>query len=231
MTILLILFEILIILYVIFGTKKVNEFIQTIIKNKYFYNNNVSKNNMSKPIINLEDKNKNSKNNHNEIKIKGSLNRKISKEKKNNIKKSRRSSVAYNKNNLRLEGIRKTNKKGTCMNTNIKVKMKGAPPKRRNTVKKRNKNYEELNLDSQIIKLSYKKTNDFPISQHNMINLNENNNSNSNIEIKDNNKNSKKELDIYKICNNKKKLKTFSKSSRRSTMIFSPIKKSHKINL
>ena len=234
MTILIILFEILLILHLIIGSKKINEFIQIIIKNKYFpKDNNASKNNLSKQITKFENKNKYSQKynntNNNEIKNKKTLNRKISKEtKKTPLKKSRRKSVIY-ENNMKLGEIRNISKKGTCMNIKTKIKLKGVPPKRKNTKKKRNKNYEEANLDSQLTKLSSKKASDFPISQDNMINLNENKNSKLLIERKDKNKKSKKkELDIYKKFNDNKELKSISKR-RRSTMIFTPRKHIHKI--
>ena len=229
MTILLTLFEILIILHLIIGTKKVNEFIQIIIKKKYLNNNNnASKNSMSKQMIKIEDKNKNSHNNNKEIKIKKNVNRKMSKEKKANIKKGRRKSVVYG-NNLHLEGKRKGNKKRTCMDLNIKLKMKEAPPKKRNTIKKRNKNSEDLNLDSDLTKSS-KKNNDFPISKDSMFNLNEKNNSNLIVVRKDKKKKSKKtELDIYRKYNDKKKLSCISKS-RRATLILNPKKLNLKVN-
>ena len=228
MTILLTLFEILIILHLIIGTKKVNEFIQIIIKNKYFINNNnTSKSNMSIQILKFEDKNKNSHNHNIEIKKKKSLKRKNSKEKKHNIKKRR--SVAFD-NNLHLEGIRKTNKKRTCMNANIKnikIKMKGAPPKRRNSVVKRNKNFEKLNLDSRIIKSS-KKNNDFPNTEDYMLNFHEKNHLNSLIRKGKRKKSKKNELYIYRKYSGKKKLSCISKS-RKATMILTPRKQSQKI--
>ena len=69
-------------------------------------------------------------------------------------------------------------KKSRCMDVNIKLNTKGVPPKRRILIKKKNKNYEELNLDSQLTKISSKKYSDFPISPDDMINLIESNNSN-----------------------------------------------------
>ena len=237
MTILIILFEILIILHLIVGSKKVNEFIQTIIKNKYFQKDkNSPKNNLNKQIIKLEDKNKNFKkyNNikNNEIKIKKTFNKKISKEKKKaNIKDNRRKSITYG-NNLQLEEIRDIAKKKTCININVKkMKMKGVPPKRKNTNKKRQKKYEELNLDSQLTKLSSKKSNELPISQDNMLKLNEKKNSNFLIDKKEKKKNKKakiKKLDIEKEYNDNNELKSLSKR-RKSTMIFSPRKTNHKI--
>jgi hypothetical protein len=115
------------------------------------------------------------------------------------------------------------------MNIKSKMKMKGAPPKRRNTKQKKNKKYEELNLDSQLSKFSSKKTNDFPISQDNMLYLNEKNNSILLIGKKDKKKKSKKkELDIYKKHNDNKVLKSMSKIGR-SMLIFNSKKQSHKI--
>ena len=234
MTILIFLFEILLILHLIIGSKKVNEFIQIIIKNKYFpKDNNTSKSNLNKQIIKFENKNKYSQKynntNNNEIKSKKSLNRKILKEnKKSPIKKSRRKSVTY-ENILQLGKIRNITKKQTYLNIRTKMKMKGAPPKRRNSIKERHKKNEEVNLDSQITKLSFKKSSDIPNSQDNMINLNEKNKSKLFIERKEKNKKSKKkELYIYKEYNDDKELKSISKR-RRSTMIFSPKKQIHKI--
>ena len=234
MTILIILFEILLIFYLIIGSKKVNEFIQIIIKNKYFpKENNSSKRNLNKQIIKFENKNKYSQkynnNNNNEIKSKKNLKRKILKENnKSQIKNNIRKSVSYEKN-LHLGNIINITKKQTCFNINRKMKVKGAPPKRRNSIKERKKKNEEVNLDSQITKLSFKKISDIPSSQDNMINLNEKNNSKLFIEIKEKKKNSKKkEFEIYKEYNSNIELKSISKR-RRSTMIFSPRKQIHKI--
>jgi len=225
MTILLALFEILIVLYLILGTKKVNEFIQIIIKGKYFNNNNTS---VDKKIIKFEDKNRISHNNINVIKTKRNTNRKMTKKKKTLIKKSRRKSVNYD-NNLHLEKIRNVNKKKTCMNINLKSKLKEAPPKRRVTNKIKDKKYMELNMDSQLTKLSSKKSSDFPNSKDNMVNLNSKSNPNSQIKRKNKKMKSKRKvLDIYRRYKDKKKLSFISKNAR-ATMILSPKRQSHKI--
>jgi len=236
MTILLALFEILIILYLIIGTKKVSEFIQTIIRNKYFPNdNNSSKNKLIQKTKKFENINKNSKKydntNNTEIKNKKNLNRKISNEKKKTLtKKNKRKTVTYD-NNLQLEGIRNITKKRTCLNINRKMKIKGVPPKRRNTFRKKSKKYEESNLESQL-KLSSKKTGDFPISQDNSINLknlNEKNNPKLLYERKDKKKKSKiNKLNIFKKNNYNKEVKSLSKS-RKSTMVLSTRRQSRKI--
>jgi hypothetical protein len=65
MTILLILLEILIILHLFKGSKKIKDFIQIIIKSKFFIEKSSSKNNLNRQINKYEDKNKDAQNYHN----------------------------------------------------------------------------------------------------------------------------------------------------------------------
>ena len=224
MTILLFLFEILIIIYIIIGSKKINEFIQIIIKNKYFKtDNNNYNNNLNNYIIEFEDKNNNSNNsnNNNETKVKKIIKRKKLKEKNQIIRKKESKDTVIFRNILYLEGIRNAKKKASV---NMKIKTKGAPPKRRYSIK--NKYNEELNLDSQF-KKNKKKCNDIQ-SQENNENLDNSKSAFESKEIKNKFKN--KDLDIYNEFNDKKNdLKSISKS-RRVTAILSPRKNNMIIN-
>ena len=226
MTILLFLFEILIIIYIIIGSKKINEFIQIIIKNKYFtIENNNSNINLNNHIIEFEDKNNNSNinNNYNESKIK-IIKRKKLKEKNQTIRKKKNKGSIL-RNILHLEGIRNAKKKTS---KNIKIKRKVAPPKRRYLIK--NKNNEDLKLDSKLENLSSKKNknkcNDIPISEEKIENLDNSKSAFENKESKQ--KFKKKDFDIYNKFDDKKKLKSISKS-RKVTAILSPRNNNHTI--
>ena len=211
MSILLFLFEILIIIYIIIGSKKINEFIQIILKNKYCNNNNsiYSANNIIAEfeLINCYS---NINNKDNETKIKKIIKR----PKENNqviIQKKSQKSFIFPKT-LNLERIRNTEKKTTI---DMKIKMKGAPPK------KRFKKNEELNLNSQLDNLfpkTYKKKS------------NNNANSHDNIEYLDNSKSvlenkekmekfKEKDLDIYNKFNDNKK--SISRRRKGTTIITS----------
>ena len=229
MTILLFLFEILIIIYIIVGSKKINEFIQIIIKNKYFTNDNNNSNiNLNNHIIEFEDKNKNSniKNNIKGTKIKKNIKRKNFNLNTLAIRKKKSKGSIIFRNILNLERIRNAEKNTSI---NMKINIKGAPPKRRYSIK--NKNNEELNLNSKLEKLSIKKNkkkcNDIPIPQDNIENLD---NSKSAFENKVRKKKlKKKDLEIYNTYNDENKSKSISKS-RRVTTILSPKKNNLIIN-
>ena len=170
--ILLAIFNILIIIHLSLGSKKIHSFIQIIIKNKYLENENNNSNNSKKQMKSKEnDKKKGNKNNN--------LENAVKKKTKNKKKKKKRFSVIYNKN-LSLEKLRDIKRKKTSINMN-----KSVPPKRKTSKYKRIKD-EGSKADEKL--LSNKKNNKYSYnlisSKMNILNLNDNNSNDSEITSK-----------------------------------------------
>jgi len=126
MSVLLALFNILIIIHLTLGSAKINSFIQTIIKNKYLENENRNKN--PKNIEEMKSK-------ENEINKKNNLENEVKNKTKNKNKRKKRISVIFNKN-IGLEKLRDIKRKKTSIN----LDNKNAPPKRKSSNYKNVKN-------------------------------------------------------------------------------------------
>ena len=145
MSVLLALFNILIIIHLTLGSKKINSFIQMIIKHKYLENANNNSNNYDKQMKSKEN----------------------DKKKANNKKKrKKRNSVIYNKN-LSLGKIRDMKRKKTSIN----IDNKSIPPKRKNSKYKRIKD-EGSKIDEKF--LSNKNKRNYNLISSKMVTLNSN---------------------------------------------------------
>ena len=211
MSVLLAIFNILIIIHLTLGSTKIHSFIQIIIKNKYLENGNNDSNKSDK-----EMKSKNS--DRKEVNKKNEVQNKI----ENKKKRKNRISVAFNKK-LSLEKLRDIKRKKTSIN----LSNKGAPPKRKNSQYKRINN-EGSKLDKKY--LSNKKKNNkygysLITSKMMTLNLNEKNSNDSEIISKSkkkskNKKYSKKlgnDLKIYQKHKNSKENQKLHLNHKRST--------------
>ena len=211
MSVLLAIFNILIIIHLTLGSTKIHSFIQIIIKNKYLENGN---NNSNKSDKEMKSKNSDRK----EVNKKNEVQNKI----ENKKKRKNRISVAFNKK-LSLEKLRDIKRKKTSIN----LSNKGAPPKRKNSQYKRINN-EGSKLDKKY--LSNKKKNNkygysLITSKMMTLNLNEKNSNDSEIISKSkkkskNKKYSKKlgnDLKIYQKHKNSKENQKHHLNHKRST--------------
>ena len=213
MLVLLAIFNILIIIHLALGSKKINSFIQIIIKRKYLENENKSSKNSNKQIKSKKDKKKDNNN-------------------KNKNNKKKRFSVIYNKN-LSLEKTRDIKRKKTSIN----LDNKNEPPKRKNS--KYKKNNDEGNKTNERF-LSNKKSSNYNLISSKMMTLNLNEKKANDLEItpkvrrnskhKKNSKKLKNDLTVYhnhKDCKDCKDEKT-RLNHKRSTAIYIPKRRKSK---
>jgi hypothetical protein len=125
MLVLLALFNILILIHLTFGSKKINSFIQIIIKNKYLENENNNSNSSDKQ---MKPKSNNIKN----ANKKNYLDNEVKKKLKSEKKRKKRISVIYNKK-FSLGKINYIKRRNTSINLDIK----NIPPKRKISKNKR----------------------------------------------------------------------------------------------
>ena len=190
MSVLLALFNILIIIHLTLDSKKINFFIQIIIKNKYLGNENKNSNNSKKQMKSYrKDKKKGNK--------KNDLENGVKKKEKNKKKRKKGFSGIYNKN-LSLEKLRDIKRKKTNINVN-----KNVPPKRKTLKYKRIKD-EGNKTDEKLLSNEKNNKYSFNLKSNKMmtLSLNEKNANDSEI-IHTVRRNSKKMDDLTVYYKNK----------------------------